>query len=586
MLTGGRSLKKSNLLIVGAWISFCLSSPFTSADAAEVYYLGSGSAGGSGENNPDYPLKERVNDLIDFTSGREIADRSGQISGTFLQQMDWNNVAGNKEKSFLKRGVDYLTELNLSAVEKLKGDYRFEGQLFLRKTDNVRIEPRRDIRVKQYDMKVLNSQNLFEFGQFYGDYSSFVLSDSLEGFNVELQPNNAQKYGFVAGRSQGPDESASLFQRNVFAFQAEQDFAGETGPFSLFRLGMQMASSQDDSSTIGRTSSTQDLNNYVYGIDGEVALRQGLSVGFELARSRNIADEDIATEKIQSNGTAFRLQPKVNFGKIALRYLFYYVHPEFITDTGSAASDKMQHQVGMDIKLTENMVLNLTDNLYWDHLDGSTKTKRTYTQEKQIAVNWKPFTAKPDFMFRPYIGYVDRYSDDTQTTVENRTRTAGFSVNTSLDEKTTAGLNYEYRGYADDATKGSSDYFNRFGFNWGRETLFLTRRLYYSLGPSFDIRRTKADNNIDFNTSLSANGQWDATQRSILRCGLNVTNTNSARVDSDFLNTQDYLEYDYKLVEKRDTHIVMRGENNRYDHEDGSQEYREYRVVAKFVTRF
>jgi hypothetical protein len=557
------------------------------SESAEVYYLGSGAGQAEGGQYPSYSPGQRIKDLFDFASvDKPLEERSGQISGTFMQEMDWNNIAGNKSKSFLTEGVDYLTEINLNMIEKLKGDYRFEGQLFLRKTDNDRIESRNDVRIKQYDMKILNARNLYEFGQFYGDYSGFVLNDSLEGFNVELQPAFNQKYGFIVGRSQGPDESAGIFQRNVFGFQAEHDFAANSEVFSKFQLGVQMASSQDDSASVNETSAIDDLNNYVYGVDGEFALRKYLSVNFELARSRNIANEDITTEKIEANGTAFRVQPKLNLGRAAVRYLFYYVHPEFYSDTGSAVSDKMQHQVGIDINISRTMLLNLTDNLYWDHLEGSSKTRRTTTHEKQIALNWKPFAAKPDFMFRPYVGFIERYSDDPVTTVENRTRTAGFAVNTSLNETTVAGLNYEYRGYSDDANNANSDYINRFGFNYAKDTLLLNRRLYYSLGPSFDIRRTKADSNIDFNTTLSANCQWDATQRSLLRFGLNVTNTNSARVNADFLNTQDYLEYDYRLAEKRDTHVILRGENNRYDHEDGSQEYREYRVIAKFLTRF
>lgn len=556
------------------------------ANAAQVFYLGAGEGTGT-EQNPSYPLKQRVKDLVDFqTVDRPITERSGQISGTLMQELDWNNVSGNKSKSFLRNGVDYISEANISAVEKLKGDYKFEGQLSLRKTDNNRIEPRRDVRMKQYDMKVLNNDYLYEFGQFYGDYSNFVMSSSLEGLNTVLYPTPAQKYSFVAAKSQGPDTAADVFQRNVFGFQARHGFFEGSDSISKFDLGFQVASTQDDSSTIDRTGSTNDLNNTVYGIDGEIALPRVFSTGFEWAHSHYVDDEDISTGQVKNEANAFRVQPKLDLGRTAVRYLFYYVQPEFNTATGSAANDKMQHQVNLDFKMTDLATLNLTNNFYWDHLSGSTKTKRTYNQENQLALNWKPFITRTDFMLRPYLGHIDRYSDDPGTSVETRTRTAGFSVNASLDQKTTCGFNYEYRGYADDATPGNSDYINRIGVNFGKETQFFAKRLFYSLGPSLDFRRTKTDNNFDVGSVLSASGQWDSSKASVTRFGLNVQNTNSARANSDFMNTQDYLEYDYKMAEKRDTHVIFRLENNRFDHNDGIQEYREYRVIMKLMTRF
>lgn len=555
--------------------------------AAEVYYLGGGGAGTAGQMNPAFPFQQRVKDLFDFGAyGQDNPERSGRIAGTLTQEVRWNKVTGNKSKSFLRDGTDYVTEANISLQEKLWQDYNFEGQVFIRKTDDPRTEVRRDVRLKQFNMKVLNPRNLYEFGDFYADFSPFTLSSSLEGLNMEVSPRDLYTVKMVAARNQSADVVAETFQRHVAGTKVDWNLFQESEIFSGFRIGAQAVTNQDDSSSLDRTSSMKDLRNTVAGIDGEMSLTKYLSLNYEVARSAYIEDEDAPSGKDQQYGTAFRAQPSLNLGKTTARYLYYYVQPKFYTDIGSAASDKIQHQINVDQQLSAKATLSLMQNWYWDHLKNSSRTKRTIYDEKNVSLNWRPFDSRQDFSVRPYASYQQKDSDDSENTAEGVTRTIGFSVNDRLDEKTTGGVNYEYRSYRDDAYQTSSDYFNRIGLNLSREGQLFQRRIYQSIGPNMDFRRTKRDPNTDVSFSTSYSGQYDISSIWTSRWGHNVQVANNAGPAQDFFNNRSYLEMDFLIDQRRASRFVVRAERNRYDHEDFDQDYKETRVTGRFSISF
>ncbi len=552
--------------------------------AADVYYLG-GSTSDTGGVNQSYPIGERFKDLFDFTSDRPLSDRSGKISGSILTQGEYDKVSGNKSKSFLKNGWDYLTEINLNLQEKLWSNYHLEGEVRLRKTDNPRIEPRRDFRVKQYSLKMANPENLFILGDFYGELSPFTLGSSLEGFIAETSPFDFLSMKQIIARKYDADEAASRFQRNVFGTKFDAVLFKDSEVFSHFRMGLQAVTTQDDSSTADRTASFVDLKNSVFSFDGDIAFVKYFSMNYEFARSLYLADEDATGSKDQRDGNAIHIAPQLQIGNTIIRQVYNYTQPQFYTDSGSAAPDKIQHLTTIDHRFNERASVSLMENYYWDHLTGSSLTKRTINDEKSIAFNFLPFADRKSFRTRMNISYNLRNSDDVGNSLESRTFTLGFGVNDKW-KGADLGLNYEYRSFSNRADKSLSDYYNRFGFSVAREYSVLMRRLYLSLNPSVDIRRTKTDTNSDLNLSLAFSGQYDVTKSLLTRFGYNVLDSNSAQPDKDYLNNRTFWEFDWTPAKNKNMHVVLRGDLNRYMHEDGTLNYKETQSVIKCVYNF
>jgi len=554
--------------------------------AAEVYYLGTGGSGADFQDSyPSYTLKQRISDITKLSKDISNPEVSGGLSGTFTQEVTWQNVGGNKSKSFLTKGEDYRSELNLNLFQKLWSNYRFEGQSFLRKTDDRLVESERGLRMKSINMRVLNDRNMFEFGDFYGELSPFTLGRSLEGFNAQVESANRSKYRFIAARANRPDEAESVFQRQVFGVKTDQFLFKDSDIFSNFRLGIQAATFQDDSATVKNKSSAKDLSNTVVSIDSEVSLVKNFSLGFELARSAYLEDED-ALDKDRSYGTALRIQPQMNLGRSSLRYLYYYVQPDFQTTGGSALPDKEQHQLNWDFRISERMFFSLVHNYYWDHLSKSSKTKRTTYSEQYTTLRFKPSERRQRLEARVYFNRMDVNSDDRENSAEAITNTFGLNINDVLGEKTNIGFNYEYRDFGNRANKSLSNYYHRIGLNLGREESLFNRRLYYSVSPSADIRSAKTDENKDTHLSLSFNGQYDVTKKLISRFAYNARSMDNSKPDSDFWNFQSYFEFDYALMPELGRRLALRLERNQYRYEDGGQNYNETRAITRFSTNF
>ncbi|MBF0505081.1 MAG: hypothetical protein HQL14_08290 [Candidatus Omnitrophica bacterium] len=554
---------------------------------AEVYYLGGTGQGGNGSQvNPSYSLKQRFLDLINFSPYNP--SRSGRLSGYFSQEIDHNDVSGNISKSFLERKTLYVTETNLNLMEKLGGDYNLQGQLFVRKSDDPRVDVRKDVRIKQFDLKVMNPENLYEFGEFYGDFSQLALGSSLQGAHIELSPRQDQKYQIIVGRKNEADSAAGLFQRNVGGLKADHYFFENSKLFSNFRLGLQAATSDDDPATLERTSTTKNMKNTVVSTDGEITTRGPLSLLYEYAYSFYEPDEDAGGAHTDKAG-ALRVSPRIRFNNWGFKYLYYTVSPKFYSDLGSAMPDKTQHQFSADYRFNPKASVELVENYYYDHLAGSSQTKRTTNDEKDVTFIFKPIDNRPSLMIRPYMNYIQTNSDDPGNTAQGLTKTFGVGFNDVIRIiDLSYGAKYEYRSFDDEANGTSTEVSNRIGFNVSREQKIFGHRLYLSLDPQMDFRRNKSnpDSKTDGTVGLGFNGQYDITSRLVVRGGHNLNKFNAAQSANSYMQTRSFGELDLALNKAKSAHFVTRYEFNHYGYQDSSQSYNENRVIGKFLINF
>ncbi|MFH1665550.1 MAG: hypothetical protein ABIA77_05340 [Candidatus Omnitrophota bacterium] len=555
--------------------------------AADVYYMGGSSAGGETGKNKEFTLQKRVDDLLDFKNYGEYGpDRSGRISGNVSVEVNTNNIFGNKDQSFLREGVYSVWESTLNVQERLWDDYNFEGQIFMRRTDDRRIESRKDVRIKQLDMKISNPKNMLHFGDFYGEFSQFTLGQSLEGFDLNIQEVDGQKYHFIAARRNEADWATDQYQRNVFGGEAEYSYNGG-GDFNLFNMGVQAVTSQDDKGSVSKVNSAIDLNNTVVSLDGEIRPVKNFGVIYEVAQSGYNSNEKDPNENM-IYGSAFRIQPELKVKDAKLRYLYYYVTPKFYTDSGSAMPDKEQHQLSFDWKIMRGLSISLIENYYWNHLKGSRQTMRTINDEKYMSVYIRPLVKSPSFTIRPYVNLLSRDSDDLYNTLESATNTYGVSFNDSVaDGMVNYGMGYEHREYDDIANHSAgSEIYNRVMGNIGLDLNFFGRRLYLSDDISVDFRSTKTDNNSDVTVANSVSCVYDFHDLCSFRGATNLQNMNGAGPGTNTTTTRNYGEFIFTFDKKRSLKWMLRAEQNMVRPENGSNGYTEERCIMKVMSNF
>ena len=395
---------------------------------AEVYYLGGAEQSVDGKViNKKFSFQKRVKDLFNFSDyGKYGPDRSGRITGNIVHEINWNDVDGNRDKSFYKDGEYYSTDLNMSIQQKLGEDYNFENIISFRKTDDIRIEENDKLKIKNFNAMVYNPQNMIQYGHFYGEFSQFVLGSSMEGMNAEVKIGTGTIVNMIAARKNQADYAMSIYQRNVIGGMVTHTYNKNKKP--ILKLGIQAAAVRDDGGSLDYTSTAQELNNTVASIAGEYTANKNLIINFEAAKSEHRFDDNDLTE-IRKTGTAFRIQPAYRIKKTSVRYLYYYVTPTFYTDSGSAMADKVQHQISLDYIMSKKLTLSLLKNHYWDHLDNSARTMRTTNDENYITAYIKPLSRRESFNVRTYANYLGRDSDDTTNSLESQTDTYGISIN-------------------------------------------------------------------------------------------------------------------------------------------------------------
>ncbi|MFH1061840.1 MAG: hypothetical protein V1747_03010 [Candidatus Omnitrophota bacterium] len=555
--------------------------------AAEIIFLDAASSESQTSGLNQFSFSQRLHDLTDFASYKQYGpDRSGMINGRVSTQVEFTNVSGNQTKSFYRdSNEDYQADLSLNIFEKLPNGYQLQSQSAVRKTDNSRVESSRDVKIKQFNISARNDDNLFELGDFYADFSQFVMGSSLEGANAQMKVSDLIELKTVAARKYASDSAAGLFQRDVAGLKTDTFLLEDSELFSLFRLGVQGVSVQDDSSTIPDNSSSLDLNNSVYGVDGEMRMQNGTSLLFELARGRYIKDEDVAAKEINS-GLAFRVQPGFRYEDwFNLRYLYYYVQPEFYSEVGSASSDKIQHQMVVDLRLSEKNILSLTENLYWDHLDDSKLTKRTTNNDQYISLTTRPFEDNKDFSIRTYVNCLDKNSDDLPNSAESTTATYGLSLNTRISEAF-LGVFFEHRYFDDKAAGAATESFQRFGSSFSRDFTVGKRRLYLAANYSVDARDTRNDENLSLSNGLSLTGRYEISDPLNFNFGYNLMVADNAEPLEDYYTNKTYGELSYKLKGERNGVITTRAELNNYLYDSDNGDYQEKRFVLKFASNF
>lgn len=578
------------LILVGCSLS---SAPLF---AAEVYYLGQPASPEAQEASKerDLSFKKRVKDLLDFGAfGEYKPDRTGQISGSFLGEIDYNQISGNTANSFYRRGAEYLTEASVNAWEQLWRDYKAESRVTVRKTDNPQYETIYGLRLKELNVRVSNPDNLLEFGDLYADFTNFTLGSTLEGFRGDFNPlPNAKvqpRAQFVAARKNEEDVWAGQYQRNVFGGKFDVTSLKDQWILSNVRLGSQCVTSQDDRATAWHVTPSgtqvQDLSDTVFGLDGDVNFKKYLGFRWEWARSAYARDTSALVNQTEF-GNALKLEPAITSKYVNFRYLYYYVQPSFYTEVGSASNDKVQHQFTLDLMPVDRVRISFIENYYWNHLARSFQPYRTTNDEKYATLYLRPWVGRENFDVRLYANYLSQDSDNHPVdTVETDTTTTGFSVNDRIWDAY-VGARYEYRGYRDDRDKGRDDYFNRMGYNVSRDFQLFKRRLFLSGDFTFDFHDPQSEDDNEVTTGISLTGQYDLAEWLALRGGMNVQDFTAAAPDSGYLNTRSYGELDFLLNKKRGTHLIGRIERNVYDNVDGNQDYKELRAVTKFTSQF
>ena len=477
-----------------------------------------------------------------------------------------NIISGNKQNSFYEDGFNYNTELNILLKEKLNKGYELELESFLRKTDNTRIEENPKIKLKEINIKIQNAEKKLEAGDIYIDFTPFTINSTLYGIRFENIKNIYDYNFFIAKKCR--DECIYDDNKKALGFKIDKIFSFEKSKIQEIKAGFQTSIITESFDITSYDKSVKKgVKNAVISTNGTLKFNENLNIVYEFARGGYVSDQTKTISDMEF-GNAIRIQPYFKNKKFNLRYLFYYVEPNFKTELGSAISDKLQNQINLNYIFSPKITLSITENYYFNKLSKSKAQIRTYNDEKYLRLL---FLYSESLNINPYVNYFKKNISNAIT------QTYGVDIFKKINKSFSSTLNYEYRGYED---KNQNEYINRtsIGVNYYGE--LRKKTLNISLNNSFE--KSNKNNYVNINTSV--NSRYDISKTTKILFAINLNDFDSENLSSDFKFTRSFIEIEKEI--KNNTYIRLKGEINKKTGEDTKDNYTERRIITRFETRF
>lgn len=498
----------------------------------------------------------------------------------------WTGGAG--DKTLLRRGAFFTDELKLRIDQPLEDGWDFLTSLHLRQTFDPQIDKRKDVHILGYTSEIYNRFLRFTFGDFFADFSQYVLGTALDGVQMVAKTDRAEIKA-VAGFSQRADEGKQ-FMRYVFAGRAETVLVEAYGFAKDLRMGFNFSDAEDAHNTIDNTTGVADASNRVGSVNGRAVFWGHTQADWEAAKSWIDEDTSPGTNVDRKTGSAIRWNSTTQFDKKnKLRMGYEWVSADFRTLGGSAVPDRVNVTSRLDSQWNKEWKSELGYRLSFDKLDKSDLNKRTVTQAPRAALNWEPLSDDwwlKDFFSRLYWELRSRLSDDDPSgQTDFLSNDAGFEDEFRI-EKVHFNSGWTVRTETDDLQKQNDRLINTGYIGMNTHEQFLGMGATPSLRYQFDYEDRPKEGGRDLTQSVSAGLNMDISDNIHFEQRYGIETASRLAPNADTVKLNAYLGLDYKIPSQRDLTLKITYEHGNFFHPLATERFSEDNLQVCLFWKF
>lgn len=525
---------------------------------------------------------------VTFLSVPFAAAVESELHGEYSLLGALHRTGGAGDKALLKRGEFFTHQLKLDSSVLLNDDWHFDTTVNARQTNDPQIELRNSVHLLGWTSELYNRETRATFGDFYGDFSRYVLARSLKGVQLQYKNETTELKG-VAGYSQRQNDAH--FMRYVAGGRAETLVLKEYGALQNVRVGTNFTAVEDDHASLtGSPTGVADASNRAGSVNYSGILFKNTELTGEIAKTWIDEDTSENTNVDRKTGTAVRANSATKFSKMTKARLGYeWVSADFNSLAGSAVPDRVTLNGRLDHKITNELASEASYRVSHNKLEKSILNDQTMTQTPHLALSWTPDSEKwllRDYALRLFWDMRDRSSDgDGSQQVDFTSNDYGLE-NEFKVRKVSFVDGWTYRTEDDDMNKenmlvNNTAYFGmRMREKFGEMTAVPSVRYQVEHTDSVKLDISDFTQTVTVGLILEPSNKLKFEQR--LSAGFAERSTE----DADSVKLNSYTSLDYKLPTSQDLTFRISYEHLDFNHSRSVQTYSEDNLQTQLMWVF
>lgn len=511
------------------------------------------------------------------------------VDGEYSLLGSFQRTGGSGDKTLLRRGKFLTNAVKITSDLSLLNEWSSHVQLNMRKTDNPQIDSRSDIHLLGLTAELSQPNFQAVFGDFYGDFSQYTLSQALEGAQIAVRSERFELKS-VAARSQRAKEGEN-YARYVFGGESEILAVKESRYLKDFRLGFHFSAAEDDGSSIDNDTGIVNAANRVGSMSWRGTFFQNYELEGEFARSWTDPDTSEGTEEQRKIGPALRMDLRgAPNRKTKVHFNYEWVGANFEALPGSAVPDRVNFGGKLNYKWTQEWQSDFSYKTFYDQLEDSVLTKRTMTHSPVIGLDWMPYDPigfLEDFFMRLYWDMRGRHSEDDSASsqidfvsheiaLEDQFRIRKISFDQNL------GFRYE----EDDLTKTNTftSFFGSLGLRSRREIAGFPMTPFLKYQMNYDDRFKEGGR--DFIQSVNAGLDIELAEELRFEQRYGFQAARRLAQDSDSAQFNLYAALDYGIFKSKKYRIRLAYDGIFFLHGQSTQNFNEHKLESELLCRF
>ena len=287
-----------------------------------------------------------------------------------------NSVKGAQDRSFLKRGVSFIEELDLSLAHQFENDMRFEAALGARLTDDDTVDRER-ASLQRFYMKLSGITFEAVLGDAMANFTQYTLMQNVRGLSVykDFAILEGTRVSLIAGLIKNrweelwKDIDGETYTKYVEGIRLEQRITNS------LTINLNAVTFKDDTGSLpdpkpGETPTTAlPVENHVGSVEFLFRPSRDFRLDGEAATSW-LDTNTASSEATKKSDQAYRLDTRFRLGPVRIGGGYNRIEPDFFSAGAFSSADLEEYYAKAEIDVAQPLIIGAAYRDSWDNVKG------------------------------------------------------------------------------------------------------------------------------------------------------------------------------------------------------------------------